>query len=92
MTFKEKLKTDPGFSDDLRRPVTIDKMTPEELLDLPVETIQNFEEKELSDVMEKIMHGYHYLTLDEHNRTSFDSRWRKYMDIAFAQSKFDNNQ
>lgn len=92
MPFAEKLKNEPGFGDAVRRAVEIDKMSPEELLDLPEETIQNFSSDELEAAMEKIMHGFHYVTLDEHHRSGFDPRWNKYLEAASARLEFDNNQ
>lgn len=86
MSFEERLKNDIGFADSVRRSVKIDNMSPEELLDLPLEAIQNFSEEELGDAMEKIMHGVHHLVLDNNQRSSFDPRWHKYITSAYSKS------
>ncbi|HNU81780.1 MAG TPA: hypothetical protein PKK65_03595 [bacterium] len=84
MSFQERLQNEPGFIDNVRYAVEIDKMSPDELLDLPIEAIQEFSIEDLNAAMEKIMHGFHHLTLDKNNRSGFDVRWRKFLDTALT--------
>lgn len=87
MSFEKRLRTEPGFEDHLRRSVKIDGMSPEELLSLSPDIIQSFSGEELGAAMEKIMHGFNHLALDEHNRTITDPRWRYYIEAAVNKSQ-----
>lgn len=86
MEFEKKLK-DPEFLKYIKSKVDFDKFleskSPEELLNLSEGEIGLFDEEKLSIVMKKIMIGSHHLTLDDANRTSFDPRWKKYLEIAW---------
>ncbi len=87
MEFKDQLK-DPRFLQAIKSEVDFGKFleskSPEELLDLSNSEIEKLDEEGLNLVMTKIMTGSHHLILDHANRTSFDPRWKKYLEIAWA--------
>lgn len=92
MSFEEKQRNEVHPVDTNKGITKIDKMSPDELLDLPEEAIQNFTAAQLDEAMDIIMHGINHLILDEHNRTKIDSRWKKYVNTFDNKLENDNNQ